>query len=104
LWYAFSEKYKKHISIHGVSSGSSDLLLTAGKLGYTARGLVWLMVAWLLIRAGTESAASKASDTARVFQFLEEASYGSYLLGALGLGLACYGVFNFIRARFETFE
>jgi hypothetical protein len=29
------------------------------------------------------------------------ASYGSYLLGALGLGLLCYGIFNFIRAFYE---
>jgi type IV secretory pathway VirB2 component (pilin) len=104
LWYAYSEKYKEHVSLRGVGSKSSSLLLTAGKLGYTARGLVWLIIAWLLVRATNEYSASKAGDTAQAFQFLEEASYGSYLLGGLGIGLACYGVFNFIRARYETFD
>ncbi len=78
-----------------------ELLLKSGKIGYVARGIVWLIIAWLFSKAAWFSNASEAGDTAEAFRFLEEASYGSYLLGALGLGLLCYGIFNFIRAFYE---
>ena len=104
IYYSFSESYKKHVSLASVSSKNRDLLLLSGKMGYVARGVVWLLIAWLFSKAAWSSKASEAGDTAKAFRFLESASYGSYLLGALGLGLLCYGIFNFIRARYETFQ
>ncbi len=104
LWYAYSEKYKKHIQAGAVNSNAASLIINAGKWGYAARGIVWLLIAWLLIKAALTNNASEAGETTGAFQFLEEASYGSYLLGALGVGLALYGIFNFIRARYERFD
>lgn len=104
LWYAYSEKYKKHIQSGAVNSNAASLLVKSGKWGYATRGIVWLLIAWLLIKAALTNNTAEAGETTGAFQFLEEASYGSYLLGALGIGLALYGVFNFIRARYERFE
>jgi type IV secretory pathway VirB2 component (pilin) len=104
IYYSFSEKYKKHVSLATVNTTTRDLLFQSGKIGYLARGIVWLIIAWLFGKAALHSNAAEAGDTGKAFQFLESASYGSYLLGILGLGLLCYGIFNFIRARFETFR
>lgn len=104
IYYSFSGGYKKHVSLSSVDAKNRDLLLLSGKIGYAARGVVWLIIAWLFSKAAWSSKASDAGDTAKAFRFLESASYGSYLLGALGLGLLCYGIFNFIRARYETFR
>ena len=104
IYYSFSGGYKKHVSLSSVDAKNRDLLLLSGKIGYAARGFVWLIIAWLFSKAAWSSKASDAGDTAKAFRFLESASYGSYLLGALGLGLLCYGIFNFIRARYETFS
>ena len=104
IYYSFSEKYEKHVSLNYGNDKTSDLLLTSGKIGYVARGIVWLIIGWLFGQAALHSNSSEAGDTAKAFQFLEEASYGSYLLGAVGFGLLCYGIFNFIRARYESFQ
>jgi hypothetical protein len=104
FYYGLSEKYKKHVSEMDLQTDKASLLLRSGKIGYIARGIVWLIIAWMLINAAMHSNASEAGDTADVFRFLQEASYGSFLLGALGAGLACYGIFNFIRAGYEKFE
>jgi hypothetical protein len=101
IYYSFSEGYRKDISIASMDQKNCELLLKSGKIGYVARGIVWLIIAWLFSKAAWFSNASEAGDTAEAFRFLEEASYGSYLLGALGLGLLCYGIFNFIRAFYE---
>jgi type IV secretory pathway VirB2 component (pilin) len=104
IYYSLSEGYKKHVSLVSVDRKTRDMLLLSGKLGYVARGVVWLIIAWLFSKAAWYSNAAEAGDTAKAFRFLESASYGSYFLGALGLGLLCYGLFNFIRARYETFS
>ncbi len=103
IYYSFSEKYKQGISVASMDQKTCNLLLSSGKIGYVARGLVWLVIAWLAGKAALHANASEAGDTAKAFRFVENASYGSYLLAALGLGLLCYGIFNFIRARYETF-
>ena len=103
VYYGLSGKYKKHVQEMDLHSAASKTLLLAGKIGYVSRGIVWLMIAWLLFRAAFESDSSEAGDTGKAFHFLETASFGSYMLAALGIGLVCYGGFNFIRARFERF-
>lgn len=104
IYYGLSEKYKKHVQEFSSHSTASSLLLTSGKIGYTARGLVWLLVAYLLFRAALHANSSEAGNTGKAFQFVEASTFGSYLLGAIGLGLIAYGVFNFIRAKYERFE
>ncbi|HEX8315762.1 MAG TPA: DUF1206 domain-containing protein [Flavisolibacter sp.] len=103
VYYGFSEKYKKHVQDLSLQSQHASLLLRSGKVGYISRGIVWLVIAYLFIRAAVHSSASEAGDTGKAFQFIEDSPFGSYLLGALGLGLIAYGIFNFIRARFEHF-
>lgn len=104
IYYGLSEKYKKHVEGMSLHSSASKTLLLAGKIGYLARGIVWLIIAWLIMKAALHANSNEAGDTSKAFQFLESSSYGSYLLGALGLGVLCYGFFNFVRARYEKFE
>jgi hypothetical protein len=103
IYYGLSEKYKKHVKGLSLKSEYTSLLLRSGKIGYVSRGAVWLLMAALFGRAAIYAAASEAGDTSKTLQFIEDSPYGSYLLGALGLGLAAYGVFNFIRARYDHF-
>lgn len=101
IYYGFAEKYRDHVSKLNLNSGSASALLTAGKIGYIARGIVWLIISWLILKAAINHNSKEAGDTAKAFGFLEDSPYGSYLLGALAIGLICYGLFNFIRARYE---
>ena len=104
IYYALSEKYKKHVNNMNYSSGASDLLLKTGKAGYVARGIVWLIIGWMLLKAAMQSSASQAGDTAQAFGFLQNSNYGTYLLGIIALGVICYGIFCFVRARYENFN
>ncbi|HZH01046.1 MAG TPA: DUF1206 domain-containing protein [Flavisolibacter sp.] len=101
IWFGFSEKYKKYVQDISGASGGKGLLLNSGKIGYIARGLVWLTIGWLFLKAAINARAQEAASTSEAFQFLEAAPYGSYLMGGVGAGLACYGIFSFIRARYE---
>ena len=104
LYYGLSEKYKKHVQQLNLHSTGSSLLLRSGKIGYISRGVVWLIIAFLLFRAALHNNSSEAGDMGKAFSFIESSTFGSYLLAALGIGLIAYGVFNFIRSRYETFR
>ncbi|MCW3114619.1 MAG: hypothetical protein JWR18_3015 [Segetibacter sp.] len=102
--YGISGKYKKHVTGLHLHTNASAYLLKAGTIGYIARGIVWLIISWLMFKAAIHASAKDAGDTNQAFQFIEDSSYGPVLAGLLGLGLVLYGVFNFIRARFEHFK
>lgn len=104
IFYGISKKYKKHINTLNLQSGAAKYLLISGVAGYVSRGIVWLVIAWLMFRAALHVNAREAGDTTTAFDFLERSSYGSYLLGALASGLILYGIFNFVRARYEKFN
>ncbi|RYY90722.1 MAG: DUF1206 domain-containing protein [Chitinophagaceae bacterium] len=103
FYYAAKGKYRKHAGAASNGSGSS-LLLLSGKIGYTARGIVWLLLGFLFGRAAVHARAHEAGDTSKAFSLLENAGYGPWLLAAIGLGLICYGLFNFVRARYDDLD
>ena len=104
IYYGLSEKYKKHVSGLNLGESENRVLLFSGKAGYAARGFVWLIISFLLGKAALHSNSQEAGSTGEAYQFVGETSYGPILLFALALGLICYGIFNFVRARFESFR
>lgn len=103
IYYGLSEKYKNHVQ-KSVTIKQQKLLLSSGKIGYVARGLVWMILGWIFLKAAYQSNSSKAGGSAEAFQFLSQVAYGSFLLAGLGVGLISYGIFNFVRARYENFQ
>ncbi len=77
-------------------------MIKAGKIGYVARGIVWIIIGYLFLKAAMQSNPSQAGGSGSAFSFLENSSYGSFLLGAVAVGLICYGIFMFMRARHQV--
>ncbi|MGV3587941.1 MAG: DUF1206 domain-containing protein [Adhaeribacter sp.] len=101
IYKAITGKYLKNVQTAQIKSDIKNMLMKAGKVGYIARGIVWGIIGFLFLKAAMNSNAQEAGGTTSAFQFLEQ-SYGSILLGAIALGLVCYGVFMFVRARYEA--
>jgi hypothetical protein len=68
----------------------------SGRAGYAARGAVFLISAWFLVRAGIEARASAAAGMAEVLARLERPFDVVVALGLFGFGL-----FGLIEARFR---
>lgn len=101
IYKAITGKYLKNVRTASIRTDIKDMLIKAGKVGYIARGIVWGIIGFLFLKAALHSDAQKAGGSSSAFQFLEQ-SYGSVLLGAVALGLLCYGIFMFVRARYEV--
>jgi len=102
IYRAWSGKYLKNVRTSSIKTELKEMIIRSGKIGYIARGIVWGLIGYLFIKAALEANASEAGGSSHAFAFLEKVSYGSFLLGAVALGLFCYGIFMFVRARYEV--
>src|SRR5688572_25994411 len=101
IYRGWSGKYKKQVQSAGLKHETESLMIRAGKFGYMARGIVWLIIGYLFLKAAMHSNPQEAGGTGSAFSFLQDSAYGSFLLGAVAIGLICYGVFMFMRAKFQ---
>ncbi|HEX8297616.1 MAG TPA: DUF1206 domain-containing protein [Rubricoccaceae bacterium] len=73
-----------------------------GRAGLAARGVVFVLVGGFLVSAAWQERAAEARGLDGVLRTLEGQTYGPVLLGLVALGLAAYGVFQLVQARYRT--
>lgn len=101
IYRGVSDKYKEQIQNAGLTGDAERTMVKAGKVGFVARGIVWIIIGYMLLQAAIQSNANEAGGSSKAFQWLENSLFGSFLLGAVALGLICYGVFMFMRAKYQ---
>jgi hypothetical protein len=77
-----------------VPSVSPNFLLLT-RIGFAARGLLYLTVGYLALRLG------RAEDAGGALGYVRN-HVGGLLLGALALGFAAYGIWRLVDAAFDT--
>lgn len=93
----FREVFREDIA--GSQAISGEL---AGRLGYTARGVVYLVVAIFLFRAAWHFDPSEAAGLGQALAALaDQPYYGAWLLGLVGLGLMAYGVYGIFLGKYR---
>ena len=91
--------YKHHLSFEHVRKRAKSIFTAVGATGYVARGIVLALAGFFVVRAALEAYAEKAHFTSKALEFIS--SYlGNFAMGAVAAGLALYGIFNFVKARF----
>ncbi len=95
---AYSGNFKKKIQEQHIDKKTQKLLIISGTAGYTARGIVIGIIAYLTFRAAFTSNSGKSGGTKEAFDFLQN-EFGTLILGVVALGLILYGIFMLIKAR-----
>lgn len=72
----------------------------AGVVGYIAKGIALMVVGALFLAAAAQNSANKATGLDGALRSLRGQPQGSWLLTAVALGIAAYGVYSFARARY----
>jgi len=96
---AWTEKFAKHINAEGKSGETGKAYLWFGKAGYTAKGVTFGIIGSLFLYAGLTHEANKSGGLDQALHKVLQQPFGPFLLVLIALGLACYGLFCFARAR-----
>lgn len=98
IYRAVSGKFMKKITL--VRSGLDNTVQRAGMAGYISRGIVLILVGYLVLHAAMTSNPDGVKGTEGAFRFIEN-RFGSILMGIVALGMFTYGIFMFVKARYQ---
>jgi hypothetical protein len=101
---AMRRKVDKHLRALRMKSDTKRWVIRACKFGLAARGVVFLLVGWFLVRAARAADASEARDFGHSLNELRQQPYGRTLLFVVAFGLLGYAGYQVLRAKYQDFE
>jgi len=93
LWKATSCSFLRHLD----EPASRPLAKWLGRIGYAARGVIFLTVAWLLARGALHHSAAEAGGFEQALDTLR-----GPLQFPVAAGLALFGAYSLIEARYRS--
>ena len=91
--------FAKHINAEGKSGSTGTAYLWFGKAGYTAKGVAFGIVGAMFLYAGLTHDPKESGGLDQALHKVLQQPFGPFLLVLIALGLGCYGLFCFARAR-----
>lgn len=101
FYKAFSGKFRKVLKIREMTPTEEKWVMRAGRVGLSARGVIFIMIGWFLIQAAYKSNANEAQAIPGTLETLLRQPYGSLLLGIVAAGLVIYGLYMGVHARYR---
>jgi hypothetical protein len=93
LWKAIHCKFMRRLR---EGAGQKEWIKWMGRLGYAARGVIFLILAWLLNHAAADRVASEAGNLEKALDMMR----GAYLT-PIAAGLILFGLFSLVEARYR---
>ena len=82
-----------------LSAHPGTVVTRAGVVGYIAKGIALAVVGALFITAAAQNSSSKATGLDGALRSLRQQAVGPWLLTAVAIGIAAYGVYSLARSR-----
>lgn len=100
---AYTRRYRRKVAFEHLDARARQWVDRAGRLGLSARAVVFALIGFFLLQAAVQSDASEARGLEGALDSLAGQPYGPWLLALVAIGLACYGVFSIVKARYRAF-
>jgi hypothetical protein len=101
LYNAYKTTFTKKWAMGEMSATERTWAVRAGRLGLAARGVVFSMMGFFFLRAALQSDPSEAKGLEGALTELARSGTGPWALGIVALGLAAYGVYQLVMARYR---
>ncbi|HEV2604644.1 MAG TPA: DUF1206 domain-containing protein [Microvirga sp.] len=75
-----------------------------GRLGYAARGVVFLIIGGFLILAAIRSSSAQVRGLGGALETLQAQPFGWALLAVVAAGLLAFGIFGFVQALYRRID
>ena len=97
---AYKQKFMENFDRSHMSQKEVKAARGVGIAGLTARGVVFAIMGWFLIRAAVRFDPNQVEGLGGVLRSIATAGYGPWLLGLVALGLLAYGIYCAFMARY----
>jgi hypothetical protein len=97
---AISTRFLEDLETSEMSAQARRLVTHVGRIGLIARGIVFGIVAYFLVNAAIDSRPGQARDLGGALREIALQPHGKVLLAAIAVGLAAYGTYALISARY----
>lgn len=104
IYKAYTGKFKEKVQQSSISADKKRMFTKWGRFGFYSRGVILLIVGYMFIKAAIQANPSQAGGTQEAFGWIQEQSYGPYLMGLIAIGLIGFGVWSFIQAKYRTMD
>lgn len=91
--------FKRDLKGAEMSEGVRKLVVALGRFGMLARGIIFLVVGWFIVRAGLHHDAAEVQGFGGAFMFLLAQPFGHVVLGVVALGIVALGLHSLACAR-----
>lgn len=99
--YGLRKKFEKRLHIERMSLRIRQLSRRLGMAGYAAKGVAFAITGALIVVAALTYDPGKARGLDAALRTLRDQSYGQLLLTVIAIGIAAFGVFCFMQARYR---
>lgn len=98
---AYTASFRDKIRSFELGPVQSGWVLTASRVGLTARGIIFCIIGGFLVHGAVTADPSDARDTEGALEVLQGQPW---LLGAVGAGLVGYAVYQWVKARYRLLD
>jgi hypothetical protein len=101
VWRGVTRGFVEDLDLAGADRRGRELAVRLGQAGWTAVGVAYGIVGLLVVAAAVTYDPKKASGTDTALKTLAGQPYGVVLLLAVAAGLACFGLYCLLDARYR---
>jgi hypothetical protein len=99
VWTGVTDRFLKHLDWQGRTGDAGRAYTWFGRIGHVAKGIAFGLVGCLVGYAALTHEPRKSGGLDQALEKVLQQPFGPYLLLAIALGIACYGLFCFAWAR-----
>jgi hypothetical protein len=100
VYKGVTKRFLKEIDLAEAPQGAVRLVTRLGQVGFPGKGVALAVVGGLLVYAAVTFDPSKATGLDGALRAILDAPFGSVLLTLVALGIAAFGIYLFVRARY----
>jgi hypothetical protein len=99
VYVAAAAKLSKRLDVAELSAEAGRWLVGVSRFGIAARGIVFIAIGWLFVRAAAQHDASEAGGIGEGLRTVGR--LGRWPFAAIALGLIAYGAYQLVNARYR---
>ncbi|MGX5915019.1 DUF1206 domain-containing protein [Aliidiomarina sp. Khilg15.8] len=101
LYKGYTSGFKKYMDL---PKGEHLWLTPICQFGLMARGVVWLIIGWIVLRSAIAAGSSDQKGITDALEWLNNTPYGNWLIIIISIGLVAFGAYSFIEAIYRRVE